>query len=88
MDYELVKRLEAAGYPVSTPDIPDLEELLEACSLNGSRGVWLSREWKEELWTASSYKGAKIIRAVYPTPVEAVAHLWLELNTSKYNNTV
>lgn len=76
MKYELVKQLEAAGYPVSTPNVPTLEELIEACgenfsSLNKYENVWDAESSPQLVADIGAWSGS--------TPTEAVARLYLAL---------
>lgn len=84
MTHELVQKLHDAGYPVSTPDVPDLSELIEACG-NDFGQLRLSECEEETVFNA--YPSTKKLKekkewylAFGKTPEEAVANLWLELN--------
>lgn len=82
MDYGLVQQLHDAGYPVNTPDVPDLEELIEAC---GGDIIGIVRT--ENGWHAKSFKDTEgqlahnsfALNTGGATPTEAVAKLWLAL---------
>ena len=86
MNYELAKELKDAGFPMPTilgqAYKPDLSQLMEACG-NDDRGFSLSRILGQ--WTAQTPKGEiedweqKVGKG--STPEEAVARLWLSLNT-------
>jgi hypothetical protein len=76
MDYELVKELQDAGYPVTTPNVPDLSELITACG-----DQFLGLEKTGELWFASSEEDGNMpVGSKGKTPEEAVARLWLAFN--------
>lgn len=69
MDYELALKLRKAGFPHY---IPTLEKLIEACGdfaalCKASNGSWTAESWSDHEVTG-------------PTPIEAVANLWLALN--------
>lgn len=76
MDYELVQQLHDAGYPVNTPDVPDLEELIDACAQISPfsfvlRADTLTVEWHARAGGASGNG---------KTPTEAAARLLLALH--------
>jgi hypothetical protein len=86
MKYELAKELEDAGYPQTDPltptfmtngstfwlKFPTLSELIEACG----RGY---RLYCMNAGFAIAVEGSQP-STFYPTPEEAVARLWLDLN--------
>ena len=95
MNQELAKKLKEAGYPsivnVGWDDgfeehltLPTLSELIEACGdsfknlKRASNGYYLSKIYK---WQTNNGMGGKQIYG--QTPEEAVANLWLELQTNK-----
>lgn len=57
--------------------IPTLSELIEACNNDASEFILRRRVFDIEDWMASKETG---ICVVAPSPEEAVANLWLELN--------
>lgn len=87
MNYELALKLKEAGFPYSwCPGnyscVPSLEELIEACG--GKMFRLNNAEYMGIGWTARNEKieGEKMLD--FPTPTEAVANLWLEINKKKY----
>jgi len=90
MDYKLCKSLKDAGFPQKTGgvyfheggystkpkiSVPTLEELIEAC------GVGVSLFQHGNKWFSSLEPQGTAAEG--STPTEAVANLWLALNTSK-----
>lgn len=73
MDYELAKKLEAAGLTWND-DYPTLEELIEACGDT----VFFDLVKCKDGWVATDH----YLRGDGVTPTEAVARLWLALNTT------
>lgn len=86
MNYELAKKLKEAGFPHMRIYFPTLSELISACGENFS----LEKE-EGENWIAHSlidpssnpHKFVDYISKTGPTPEEAVANLWLALNTKE-----
>ena len=92
MNYELAIKLKEAGFPhvrVSSEKIwvnddwqsPTLSELIEACNKDGKTFSSLNYPEKN-IWRATGYHNKKDIYGdcYGPTPEEAVANLWLEIN--------
>lgn len=81
MNYELAKKLKDSGFPQGIVNVvgsdgwsyytPTLEEVIEAC---GDKFAHLEKGSNPNEWFCnwSASKGS--------TPLEAVCHLWLELN--------
>lgn len=96
MNYELVKQLKDAGFPIKFSDIhvsslekpsgamwqePTLSELIEACG-KGFIALEYNQDVNEKWkWEAEAWKEDNLISTgPFSTPEEAVANLWLELN--------
>jgi hypothetical protein len=92
MNYELAKKLKDAGFPIQEwiqhkdgsrqPYLPTLSELIEACSEFSSltkspRNTWYTA--KQQGYPNNTYE--LVVGDEYPTPEEAVANLWLALNS-------
>ena len=98
MEYELARQLRDVGFPqegagkrVADPEkivatredfayVPTLEELIEACGIE-----FFSLVQKEVGWQAYSDVDGKntVAHELAPTPTEAVARLWLSLNSQR-----
>lgn len=80
MNYELIKKLKDAGFPYSPDRVApiNLSELIEACGfpfdLHANQG---------DYWYAynSTIAHSEAIKVEGNSPEEAVANLWLKLNT-------
>jgi hypothetical protein len=94
MDYELAKELEQAGYPIrptaaqytngeaiESIAIPTLEELIEACGEGCTALLKTGLEWKAGAPTGMEHVDAYSVTGVGLSPSEAVARLWLALQT-------
>lgn len=103
MNYELVKRLKDAGYPLKEKDhggtpyqwveykLPTLSELIEACGskfheLHHCTHGWFEGEKNTWRWTAYPHTRNQAdfnaLQFTGSTPEEAVAKLWLALNSA------
>lgn len=97
MNYELAKELKDAGFPqklcsfsdcrhgmdegIECAYVPTLSELIEAC--RGSSHAQFKLSWKRVFknWRASVYNEGTVY-GDGSTSQEAVAHLWIALNTT------
>ena len=75
MKYELNQKLGKAGFPYWTGEEPTLSELIEACG----KGFWELTKYPSR-WGAYEWKGRE---GSGSTPEEAVANLWLALQSNK-----
>ncbi len=93
MNYELVKQLKDAGFPIRRMNginmitgkdfyTPTLEELIEACGDKFGQLIKYVDGWvAENNWKSFTEEGI-VRQAKGSTPIEAVAKLWLGLNKS------